>query len=251
MAQWRLGALNDRKVAWLSLDEGDNEPVRFWSYVIAALRSVVPEFGEGPLSLLRTPGVDLMGEAVPALINELLETPSETVLLLDDYHVIQHEAIHAGMGFLLEQVPGNHRFVRSARDQSRRCRSRGARAWGSQRDRSRAAGFSKPKAEYLLNEVHQLGLAGETVSRVSSADRGLGCWAVSGGAVAAGSRDADELIVGFSGGDRQIVDYLAGEGARREPDAASRFLLCTSVLQRFCAPLCEAVTGAGGARGDA
>ena len=74
MAQWRLAALSDRKVAWLSLDEGDNEPVRFWSYVIAALRSVLPEFGEGPLSLLRAPGVDLMDEAVPALINELLET---------------------------------------------------------------------------------------------------------------------------------------------------------------------------------
>ena len=101
MAQWRLAALSDRKVAWLSLDEGDNEPVRFWSYVIAALRSVLPEFGEGPLSLLRAPGVDLMDEAVPALINELLETASETVLLLDDYHVIEHEAIHAGMGFLL------------------------------------------------------------------------------------------------------------------------------------------------------
>ena len=248
MAQWRLGALNDRKVAWLSLDEGDNEPVRFWSYVIAALRSVVPEFGEGPLSLLRAPGVDLMGEAVPALINELLETPSETVLLLDDYHVIQHEAIHAGMGFLLEQVPGNHRFVIGSRSEPplplARLRARG----GLSEIDPEQLGFSEPEAEYLLNEVHQLGLAGETVSRVHQRAEGWAAGLYLAALSLRGRRDADELIVGFSGGDRQIVDYLAGEVLDREPDAVLRFLLCTSVLERFCAPLCEAVTGAGGAR---
>jgi LuxR family maltose regulon positive regulatory protein len=150
MAQWRLAARSDRKVAWLSLVEGDNEPVRFWSYVIAALRSVLPEFGEGPLSLLRAPGVDLMVEAVPALINELLETPSETVLLLDDYHVIQHEAIHAGMGFLLEHVPGNHRCVIASRSEPplplARLRARGSL---SEIDPEQL-GFSEPEAEYLL-----------------------------------------------------------------------------------------------------
>jgi LuxR family maltose regulon positive regulatory protein len=248
MAQWRLAAPGDRKVAWLSLDEGDNEPVRFWSYVIAALRSVLPEFGEGPLSLLRAPGVDLLDEAVPTLINELLETPSETVLLLDDYHVIEHEAIHAGMGFLLEHVPGNHRFVIATRSEPplplARLRARGSL---SEIDPEQL-GFSEPEAEYLLNEVHRLGLAVETVSRVHQRTEG---WAA-GLYLAALSlhdrRDVDELIAGFSGGDRRIVDYLAGEVLDQQPDAVLRFLLRTSVLERFCAPLCDAVTGAGGAR---
>ena len=248
MAQWRLAALRDRKVAWLSLDEGDNEPVRFWSYVIAALRSVLPEFGEGPLSLLRAPGVDLMEEAVPALINELLETPSETVLLLDDYHVIEHEAIHAGMGFLLEHVPGNHRFVIASRSEPplplARLRARGSL---SEIDPEQL-GFSEPEAEYLLNDVHQLGLAVETVSRLHQRTEGWAAGLYLAALSLRDRRDADELIAGFSGGDRRIVDYLVGEVLNQQPDAVLRFLLCTSVLERFCAPLCEAVTGGGGAR---
>ncbi len=248
MAQWRLTALSDRKVAWLSLDEGDNEPVRFWSYVIAALRSVLPEFGDGPLSLLRAPGVDLMEEAVPALINELLETPSETVLLLDDYHVIEHEAIHAGMGFLLEHVPGNHRFVIASRSEPplplARLRARGSL---SEIDPEQL-GFSQAEAEYLLNEVHQLGLAVKTVSRLHQRTEGWAAGLYLAALSLRDRRDADELIAGFSGGDRRIVDYLVGEVLNQQPDAVLRFLLCTSVLDRFCAPLCEAVTGAGDAR---
>ena len=247
MAQWRLAALSDRKVAWLSLDEGDNEPVRFWSYVIAALRSVLPEFGERPLSLLRAPGVDLMDEAVPALINELLETASDTVLLLDDYHVIKHEAIHAGMGFLLEHVPGNHRFVIASRSEPplplARWRARGSL---SEIDPEQL-GFSEPEAEYLLNEVHELGLAVKTVSRVHQRTEGWAAGLYLAALSLRGRRDADELIAGFSGGDRRIVDYLVGEVLEQQSDAALRFLLRTSVLERFCAPLCEAVTGAGGA----
>jgi LuxR family maltose regulon positive regulatory protein len=248
MAQWRLAALSDRKVAWLSLDEGDNEPVRFWSYVIAAFRSVLPEFGEGPLSLLRAPGVDLMEEAVPALINELLETASETVLLLDDYHVIRHEAIHAGMGFLLGQVPGNHRFVIASRSEPplplARLRARGSL---SEIDPEQL-GFSQPEAEYLLNEVHRLGLAVETVSRLRQRTEGWAAGLYLAALSLRDRRDADELIAGFSGGDRRIVDYLAGEVLDQQPDAVLSFLLCTSVLERFCAPLCDAVTGAGDAR---
>lgn len=248
MAQWRLAALSDRKVAWLSLDEGDNEPVRFWSYVIAAWRSVLPEFGEGPLSLLRAPGVDLMEEAVPTLINELLETPSETVLLLDDYHVIEHEAIHAGMGFLLEHVPGNHRFVIASRSEPplplARLRARGSL---SEIDPEQL-GFSEPEAEYLLNEVHQLGLAIETVSRLHQRTEGWAAGLYLAALSLRDRRDPDELIAGFSGGDRRIVDYLAGEVLNQQPDAVLSFLLYTSVLERFCAPLCDAVTGAGDAR---
>jgi LuxR family transcriptional regulator, maltose regulon positive regulatory protein len=248
MAQWRLTALNYRKVAWLSLDERDNEPVRFWSYVIAALRSVVPEFGEGLPSLLRAPGVDLMDEAVPALINELLETASETVLLLDDYHVIQHEAIHAAMGFLLEHLPGNHRFVIASRSEPplplARLRARG---YLSEIDPEQL-GFSEQEAEYLLNEVQRLGLAVESVSRLHQRTEGWAAGLYLAALSMRDRRDADQLIAGFSGGDYRIVDYLAGEVLDQQPDAVLRFLLCTSVLERFCAPLCDAVTGVGGAR---
>ena len=248
MAQWRLSAPLDRRVAWLSLDEGDNEPVKFWSYVIAALRLALPGFGEAPLSLLRAPGVDLTGEVLPALINELLETPNDTVLLLDDYHVIHHEAIHAGMALLLEHVPGNHRFVIASRSEPplplARWRARGSL---SEIDPEQL-GFSEPEAEWLLNEVHQLGLAVETVSRVHQRTEGWPAGLYLAALSLRGRRDADELIAGFSGGDRLVVDYLVEEVLDQQPDPVLRFLLRTSVLERFCAPLSEAVTGAGGAR---
>ncbi len=248
LAQWRLSALGDRKVAWLSLDEGDNEPVRFWSYMIAALRSALPEFGEALQALLRAPGVDLMHEALPALINELLETRSDTVLLLDDYHVIHDEAIHAGMGFLVEHMPGNHRLVIASRSEPplplARLRVRGDL---SEIDPEQL-GFSEAEAKYLLNEVHQLGLAAAAVSRLHLRTEG---WAAGLYLAALSLRDrpdADQLIAGFSGDDRRIADYLAGEVLDQQPDVVLRFLLCTSVLERFCAPLCDAVTGADDTR---
>jgi LuxR family maltose regulon positive regulatory protein len=94
------------------------------------------------------------------------------VLLLDDYHVIEHEAIHAGMGFLLEHVPGNHRFVIASRSEPPLPLAR-LRAGGrlSEID-PKELGFSEPEAEYLLNEVHQLGLAVETVSRLHQRTEG-------------------------------------------------------------------------------
>jgi LuxR family maltose regulon positive regulatory protein len=109
-------------------------------------------------------------------------------------------------------------------------------------------GFSEPEAEYLLNEVHRLGLAVETVSRVHQRTEGWAAGLYLAALSLRGRRDADELIAGFSGGDRRIVDYLAGEVLDQQPNAVLTFLLRTSVLERFCAPLCEAVTGAGGAR---
>ena len=248
MAQWRLSALPDRKVAWLSLDEGDNEPVRFWSYVIAALRSVLPGFGEESLSLLQAPGVDLMGEALPALINELLETPSETVLLLDDFHVIEDPLIHAGMGFLSEHVPGNHRFVIASRSEPPLPLARlRVRRRLSEIDPEQL-GFSAPEAKYLLNDVHRLGLGVETVSRLHERTEGWAAGLYLAALSLRNRRDPDELIAGFSGGDRQIVDYLTGEVLDQQPAAVLTFLLSTSVLGRFCAPLCDEVTGTGGAR---
>jgi LuxR family maltose regulon positive regulatory protein len=152
------------------------------------------------------------------------------------------------MGFLLEHVPGNHRFVIASRSEPplplARLRARGSL---SEIDPEQL-GFSEPEAEYLLNEVHQLGLAIETVSRLHQRTEGWAAGLYLAALSLRDRRDADELIAGFSGDDRRIVDYLVGEVLDQQPDAVLRFLLSTSVLERFCAPLCDAVTGAGGAR---
>src|SRR6185312_15852030 len=93
VAQWVASAADERRVAWLSLEAGDNDPARFWMYVIEALRSVLPGIGAASLHMLRAPGVNLVEEALPALINELAEIPEQFVLVLDDYQAIEDERI--------------------------------------------------------------------------------------------------------------------------------------------------------------
>jgi len=101
VAQWRASALQELPVAWLSLDADDNDPARFWIYVIEALRSVLPGFGEPALAMLRAPGIALVDGALPELINELVDVAGQSALVLDDYHAIDDEQIHEGMASLL------------------------------------------------------------------------------------------------------------------------------------------------------
>jgi LuxR family transcriptional regulator, maltose regulon positive regulatory protein len=243
LAQWRSSAEADRSAAWLCLDSSDNEPTRFWTYVIAALRSVLPEVGETAAGLLRAPGVDLLEEAVPALLNELLETALGTVLVLDDYHLIHDEPIHRAMAFFLDQLPDAHRVVIASRSQPpfplATLRARGAL---SEID-PRQLAFAEPEASALLNDVHQLGLPDAAVRRLHRRTEG---WAAGLylAALSFGRRpDRDQLIESFAGTDRRIVDYLGAEVLERQPDDVLTFLLRTSVLERLCAPLCDAITG--------
>jgi LuxR family maltose regulon positive regulatory protein len=248
MAQWSVSAASERKSAWLSLDADDNEPVRFWSYVIAAVQSVLPEVGEAALSLTRAPGVDLIEDALPLLINELLDTPSDVVLLLDDYHVIHDGAIHAGMEFFVNHLPGSCRLVIASRSEPplpiARLRARGSL---SEID-AEQLNFSESESECLLNDIHRLGLPISTVRELHRRTEGWVAGLYLAVLLLRGREGARDLIDNFSGGERQIVDYLGGEVLNEQPEAVLNFLLSTSVLERFCAPLCDALTGAGDAR---
>ena len=99
VAQWAASAREERRIAWLWLEADDNDPARFWMYVIEALRSVVPGIGEASLAMLRAPGVNLVEEAFPALINELADVSEQFVLVLDDYHVDRRRADPRRHGF--------------------------------------------------------------------------------------------------------------------------------------------------------
>ena len=126
-------------MAWLSLEADDNDPARFWMYVIEALRSVVPGIGEASLAMLRAPGVNLAAEALPALINELADASEQLVLVLDDYHAIEDKRIHEGMASLIEHVPATLRIVMTSRVEPPLGVGTAARAGPAQRDRCWAA----------------------------------------------------------------------------------------------------------------
>jgi LuxR family maltose regulon positive regulatory protein len=248
VAQWGASANEERPVAWLSLEADDNDPARFWMYVIEALRSVVPAIGEASLAMLRAPGVNLAAEALPALINELADVSGQFVLVLDDYHVIEDERIHEGMASLIEHLPTTLRIVMTSRAQPPlRVGTLRARAQLNEIDAGQLR-FSRSEAESMLNDVHGLGLAPDTVERLHERTEGWAAGLYLAVLSMRGRDDANGFVASFTGSDRRVVDYLAAEVLGEQREAALDFLLHTSVLDRFCAALCDAVTGARDSR---
>lgn len=230
-------------VAWVSLDEGDNDPVRFWTYVIAACQTVREGLGESALGLFRTPQ-PLPVEAVPAiLINDLVELDRDLVLVLDDYHTIQNENIHAGFSFLLEHLPGNLHIAVSTRVDPpwplARYRARNQLV----EIRAQDLRFTVEEATNFLNRMMGMNLTTEEVAALEERTEG---W-VTGLQLAAlsmkGRSDIAGFIKAFTGSHVYVAEYLLEEVLQQQPEDVQAFLLKTSILERLNAGLCEAVAG--------
>ncbi len=247
VAQWQASEPEDRS-AWLSLDAGDNDPARFWIYVIEALRSALPGFGDAALAMLRAPGIALVDDALLELINEFVGVAGQKVLVMDDYHAIDDERIHEGMASLLGRLPSTLRIVITSRVEPPlgigTLRARG------QLNEIDAAGlrFSRSEAESLLNDVHGLRLPAEVVGRLHERTEGWAAGLYLAVLSMRGREDVSTFIESFAGSDRRVVDYLGAEVLAELPEEEVAFLLHTGVLDRFCAPLCDAVSGAQDSR---
>ncbi|MBV9684910.1 MAG: AAA family ATPase [Solirubrobacterales bacterium] len=248
VAQWAASASDGRAVAWLSLETGDNDPARFWTYMIEAVRSVLPGIGKAAVAMLGAPGVNLVDEALPTLINELAEVSERFVLVLDDYHAIEDERIHEGMASLIEHLPATLRIVMTSRaEPPLRVGTLRARAQLNEIDAVQLR-FSLSEAESMLNDLHGLGLAPETVKRLHERTEGWAAGLYLAVLSMRGREDARSFVASFTGSDRRVVDYLAAEVLGELDEAELDFLLDTSVLDTFCAALCDAVTGARDSR---
>jgi LuxR family maltose regulon positive regulatory protein len=248
VAQWAESVTQERPIAWLSLEADDNDPARFWMYVIEALRSVVPGIGETSVAMLRAPGVNLAVEALPALINELADCSEQFVLVLDDYHSIEDERIHGGMASLIEHLPTRLRIVLTSRaEPPLRVGTLRARAQLNEIDAEQLR-FSLSEAESMLNDVHGLELTADTVTRLHDRTEGWAAGLYLAVLSMRGREDASSFVASFTGSDRRVTDYLAAELLGEQRETELDFLLHTSVLDRFCAPLCDAVTGAQDSR---
>lgn len=230
-------------VAWVSLDEGDNDPIRFWTYLIAACQSVQEGVGASALMLFRTPQ-PLPLDAVPAiLINDLAALDGDLVLVLDDYHAIQNETINAALSFLLEHLPGNLHIVVSTRVDPpwplARFRARGRLV----EVRAHDLRFTTAEAASFLNQMMGPNLTTENVAALEERTEG---W-VAGLQLAAlsmqGRSDIAGFVRAFTGSHVYVADYLIEEVLQHQPDDVQAFLLRTSILERMSAGLCEAVTG--------
>jgi LuxR family maltose regulon positive regulatory protein len=232
-----------RPVAWLSLDEADNDPARFWRHATAALDRVRPVDADRVAALLQDLRPTSFEAAVTVLVNELAGVADEVVLVLDDYHLIQAAPVHASVGFLLEHLPAPLRLVLASRADPplplARLRARGQLAELRERDLR----FTPQEAAELLHAAVGPELPAAAVAALVERTEG---W-VAGLQLAAlslqGHADPAGFVVGFSGSHRFVLDYLTEEVLDRQPPRLRRFLLETSVLERLCGPLCKAVTG--------
>jgi LuxR family maltose regulon positive regulatory protein len=240
LAQWRAVAGGGR-VAWVSLEEGDNDPTRFWSYLVAALRTVEPQVGTVAVEALGGPSVELARVVVPSLVNDLATVGAPLVLVLDDYHLITNAICHQSLEGFLDHLPAEVHVVLSTRLDPplslARMRARGELA----ELRVGELQFTGEEAAALLNGSMGLALAAEDVARLAERTEGWAAGLVLAGLSLRGRPDPSGLIAAFSGGDRHVADYLLAEVLERQPAELRAFLLRTSVLERLSGPLCDAV----------
>jgi LuxR family transcriptional regulator, maltose regulon positive regulatory protein len=240
LAQWRAVA-GGGGVAWVSLEESDNDSTRFWSYLVAALRTVEPGVGTVALEALRGPSVELERVVVPSLVNDLATVGAPLVLVLDDYHLITNATCHQTLGWFLDHLPPAVHVVVSTRLDPplplARMRARGELA----ELRVGELQFTGEEAAALLNGSMGLALAAEEVARLAERTEGWAAGLVLAGLSLRGRPDPGGFVAAFSGGDRHVADYLLAEVLERQPPELREFLLRTSVLERLSGPLGDAV----------
>jgi LuxR family transcriptional regulator, maltose regulon positive regulatory protein len=228
-------------VAWLSLDEDDNDPARFFLYAVAALRGVAPGLGPQALAAHRTPGAGLVDVVLPILLNELAAQEMEAVLVLDDYHLITNDEIHEALAYLVERMPASFRLVLATRQDPPlplgRLRARGQLA----ELRAGELRFSDEETSAFLNNALGLGLSVEDIERLQMRTEGWPAALYLAALTLRGRPDPGSVIEAFAGDDRHVVDYLTGEVLARQVPELQTFLLRTSILTRLCGPLCDAV----------
>ncbi|MEI8411946.1 MULTISPECIES: hypothetical protein [unclassified Kribbella] len=232
-------AAENRSVAWLSLDASDNDPATFWTYVVAALRTVAPEIGTLPESSQPIP----VGLMLTPLLNDLGAIKQEIVLVLDDYHLIDAREIQDGMAFLLDHVPPNLRLVIAGRADPllplARLRARGELV----EIRAAELRFTPDEAATYLTERMGLQLTARDVAALEERTEGWIAALQLAALSMQGRDDVTAFIDGFAGTDRFVVDYLVEEVVQRQTPEIQSFLLQTSILGRLSGSLCDALTG--------
>ena len=253
LAEWAAGfARIDPKlrVAWLSLDERDGDPARFLAYLAAALLTVAPDLDAGVLPSLREPQPLQLEPILTALLNEIAALPSLIVLVLDDYHLLDSQPVDLALAFLVEHLPPQLHVAIATREDPglplARLRGRG------QLVELRAADlrFAPAEAAEFLTRAMGLDLPADDVAALEERTEGwiaglqLAALALQGTlspSTGASSVDRSRFIASFTGGHRFVLDYLVEEVLQQQTAAVQSFLLQTSILDRLCGPLCDAV----------
>ncbi|WP_205484167.1 LuxR C-terminal-related transcriptional regulator [Arthrobacter sp. Alg241-R88] len=249
LSQWvhRIRAAEPEvRVAWLSLDAGDNDPARFLSHLIAGIHGVDANIGSGAKALLDATQAAVAEPVLVALINDLARVGTTFIVVLDDYHAVEAHTVHDAVAFLLDHSPPQLQLAIASRSDPplplSRLRAR------DELTELRAADlrFSAKEAQAFLNECMGLGLSAEHISALDARTEGWAAGLQLAALSLRGNADVPAFIDAFTGSNRFILDYLVEEVLQRQPDGVRNFLMNTAILDRLSGPLCDAVTGQGG-----
>lgn len=240
LSEWL--AQQTQPVAWLSLDHEDNDTTRFFSYLLTALQTAVPTLGEDIQAALHSLEPPPSAALLTTLLNEMAALDGKLLLVLDDYHVIENNAIHQALAFLLDHAPPQLQLLMATREDPPlplpRLRVRG------EMTELRAADlrFTAAETAVFLNDVMGLNVSAADVAALEARTEGWIAGLQMAALSMAGQADPHAFIDAFTGSHRFVVDYLIEEVLQQQPESVRRFLLQTAVLEQLSGSLCAAVT---------
>ena len=239
-------AASPHPVAWVSLDDGDQDPLRFWTYFVSALQMIQPTLGEGVLNMLQSPQPPPIESAITHLLNELATAP-QLVLVLDDYHLVDSQQVDQQLTFLLEHLPSQMHLVLATREDPpiplARLRARGH----LNEFRASDLRFSAAETAVFLNQSMGLNLTKDDLITLETRTEGwpaglqLAALALQGHLIGKDKHDVGNFIQSFGGSHRFVLDYLVTEVLEQQSAEVQTFLLNTAILERMCGSLCDAV----------
>jgi LuxR family maltose regulon positive regulatory protein len=247
-AQWRSSPSESRSFGWVSLDPGDNDPGRLWQHIVSAVQRARPEFGaDALLRTLRTRTPDFAGELLPLLVDGLAALLEPVILVLDDYHVIKERSCHDQVAFLLLHLPPTVQVALITRIDPPLPLARLRAAGEIAEVRARELRFAPAPAAKLVAAAAGVELSGHDLADLVARTEGWAAGLYLAALSLRGHPSPNVFIREFTGNSRFIVDFLAEEVLSRQSAEIRHFLRRTSILSRFCAPLCDAVVGSDNA----
>ena len=229
--------------AWLSLEEADNDLLRFLLYLGATFRQVDEEIGAALQSSLQAPQLPALEKMLTGLLNEISARADPFILVLDDFHLITDVAVLQGTEFLLHHQPPQLHVVLTTREDPdlplARLRARDQLT----EIRARDLRFTRGEVDIFLRGVMGLALSEQDVAALDGRTEGWAAGLQLAGLSMQKQADLKSFIADFSGSHRHILDYLTGEVLQQQPDGIRTFLMQTAILERLSGPLCDALTG--------
>lgn len=248
VSQWL--ATRSEPTAWLSLEPGDSDPVRFWRYFVAACEAFSPEIGRNIFPLLESPQRDLTEVIPAALINVLAQADGQYLLALDDYHTITSQVVHDSVAYLIDHLPANLHLILITRHDPPLPLARLRARDNLSEFRNDELRFSHVEIQRFFEQVAQLSLPAETIDYLEIRTEGwcAGLRLITLALLRRGPQEVESFLHGLGGTHRPILDYLVSDVLFAQPEKTQIFLLQTCFLKRLTGSLCDVVTGSTDSR---